>query len=161
MRKHAIISDCGAYRYRLGRTWDEELRTLAFVMLNPSTADAEEDDPTIRKCIGFGQRLGFGSIEVVNLFAYRATYPRMLKSAGYPAGPENDGHIGEVCAGAGLVICAWGVNARGLSQPAHVLRILREMHVQPHYLDLSIDGIPCHPLMLPYSLTPQPWNPAC
>ena len=74
----AVVSDDGLYRYILTRTWDRSLPALVFCMLNPSTADATVDDPTIRKCIGFAQRLGYGGIIVVNLFAYRATKPREL-----------------------------------------------------------------------------------
>ena len=87
IRKEAVISDCGAYRYHLARIWEEgpqhsglrhlwRPKNLAFVMLNPSTADAYEDDPTIRRCIGFGQRDAFDSITVLNLFAGRATKPK-------------------------------------------------------------------------------------
>ena len=76
MMKGAVISDCKRYRYRLWRIWNGSQSRLVFVMLNPSTADGEQDDPTIRKCVGFAERLGYGGIEVVNLFAWRATDPR-------------------------------------------------------------------------------------
>lgn len=72
MRSHAVLSEDGVYRYRLTREWGENLdacKRVCFVMLNPSTADASKDDPTIRKCIGFATRLGFDALEVVNLFA--------------------------------------------------------------------------------------------
>ena len=85
----ALLSSCGTYRYRLWRYWHTEREPLIFIMLNPSTADAMQDDPTIRKCIGFAKRLGFGGIEVVNLFAYRATDPRDLRANGYQVGPDD------------------------------------------------------------------------
>lgn len=74
----AVISDDGRYRYRLWRTWAPELPRMAWIMLNPSTADAEVDDPTIRRCVGFAKREGCGGIEVVNLYAYRSTDPSVL-----------------------------------------------------------------------------------
>ena len=85
--KRATISEDGLYRYALSRTWEGPIWSLAFIMLNPSTADATEDDPTIRKCIGFAQRNGCNAIEVVNLFAFRATDPNDLRRAGYPVSP--------------------------------------------------------------------------
>ena len=91
-RKQAVLSDCGTYRYRLWRKWGCG-SPLLFVMLNPSTADAEVDDATIRRCLGFADAHGFGELEVVNLYAYRATDPADLKRAGYPVGPDNDAHI--------------------------------------------------------------------
>lgn len=163
MQKTATISDCQRYRYRLGRRWDGG-KVLVFVMLNPSTADAELDDRTIRRCIGFARSHVFGAIEVVNLYAYRATKPLDLKTAGYPVGPENDRHIAEVCAGdpVGAVCLAWGDNAAGLARAGEVLALLRENGVQPMALELSQRGIPRHPLMLrsdsrlaPFALEPR------
>ncbi len=149
----AFISHCGQYRYVLRRSWDVGLPALGFIMLNPSTADASEDDPTIRKCIGFAQRLGFGAIAVTNLYAYRATKPVALKAGGYPRGPENDAWIERVARETSATVCAWGVNARNLSRPREVLGLLREAGVQPKALRLTDDGIPWHPLMLPYTCT--------
>lgn len=151
MHKAATISDCGAYRYRLSRTWAVQHATMAFVMLNPSTADADVDDPTIRKCIGFATRSGYGGIEVVNLYAYRATDPKNLRAAGYPVGPDNDEHTEAVCRQATTVVCAWGVNAEGLSRPAEVLRMLKGWGIKPRALRINQRGTPLHPLMLPYS----------
>ena len=137
----------------LGRSWDIGLPSLAFVMLNPSTADADQDDPTIRKCIGFADRLGYGGIEVANLFGFRATDPTVLKKAGYQVGPENDYWLRRMIHGGQPVVCAWGANARGLSRPAEVLGIIRRDSGRPMALALTDDGIPRHPLMLPYSCT--------
>src|SRR5262245_19133112 len=91
--KEALISPCGLYRYWLTRTWDNSLRRVCWVMLNPSTADAEQDDPTIRRCVGFARSWGAGGIIVVNLFAFRASDPKALLRAADPVGPDNDGHI--------------------------------------------------------------------
>ena len=151
----ATISDCGAFRYRLWRYWQGD-KPLVFVMLNPSTADANADDPTIRKCIGFAKRYGYGGIEVLNLYAYRATKPADLKAAGYLVGPDNDKHFQAVIDSqmeAGRTenwICAWGANARGLVRPLDVLEMLRMNGVRPRALHFTNDGIPAHPLMLSY-----------
>jgi hypothetical protein len=120
-------------------------------MLNPSTADADQDDPTIRKCIGFADRLGFGAIVVANLFAFRATDPANLRRAGYLVGPENDHAIAAAARDSNLTICAWGAHARGLARPGEAHAILRGIGVTPKALDLTADGIPRHPLMLRYS----------
>jgi hypothetical protein len=157
MKRSAVISGCGAFRYVLTRNWtDDTASVLLFVMLNPSTADAGIDDPTIRKCIGFAQRLGYGGIEVVNLYAYRATDPRALKTAGYQVGPDNDRYTMAAIRRAANVALAWGANARGMIRPDIVLRMVREAGVTPMALRRLADGVPEHPLMLPYTCTLQP-----
>lgn len=153
MHRSAVISECGQFRYLLRRSWNVSRPALGFVMLNPSTADADQDDPTIRKCIGFAERLGFGAIVVANLFAYRATDPSDLRRAGYPVGEENDYWINRAARDAEAVVCAWGVNARKLARPYEVLAVLRAARRPAHALRLTSDGIPCHPLMLPYTCT--------
>ena len=125
-------------------------------MLNPSTADAHEDDPTIRKCVGFAKRLGYGGIEVLNLFAFRATDPKQLRAASYPVGPENDLIITNKLHSLGLhergiVICAWGANAKNLQRPQQLRTHLALSGVRLRALALTKDGIPSHPLMLPYT----------
>lgn len=92
-RAGAILSACGTYRYHLWRLWDKALPVMVFVMQNPSTADASHDDPTIRKCIGFAKRHGYGGISVRNIFALRATDERILLTHHDPFGPENDAHL--------------------------------------------------------------------
>ncbi len=103
----ASFSTCGRYRYLLTREFGGEL-TCLFVMLNPSTADAVHDDPTIRRCIGFAKREGFGRLEVVNLYGYMATKPADLFSCGEPVGDGNDEAIAEALGRADLVVAAWG-----------------------------------------------------
>lgn len=153
MKRYAVISPRETFRYILGRSWDIGLPSLTFVMLNPSIADAAQDDPTIRKCIGFAARLGYGGIEVTNLFAFRATDPALLRRGGYQVGPENDYWIRRAIHGGQPVVCAWGAHARGLSRQADVLGIIRRDSARPMSLALTEDGIPRHPLMLPYSCT--------
>lgn len=157
MNYSATISPCGVYRYRLGRRWGEGAG-LVYVMLNPSTADANQDDPTIRRCIRFAQSNGFDAIDVVNLYAFRATSPADLKRAGYLVGPENDQHILDATRGQ-QVCLAWGANASGLTRPAEVLKLLRGIHVEPQCLWATRSGHPQHPLMLPASCRLRPFAP--
>jgi hypothetical protein len=155
----ATISDCGKFRYRLGRRWAEGGLTLAYVMLNPSTADAEQDDATIRRCIGFAKAHDFNALEVVNLYAYRATDPVDLRKAGYPVGPENDCHIIQALAECHAVCVAWGANVAGLERPQIVLPMIRQVMTTVFCLGITRSGYPAHPLMLPSSRRLQPFAP--
>lgn len=161
----AIISPCGLYRYRLEREGRGDGAT-AIIMVNPSTADATQDDATIRKLRGFGDRYGWGKLIVGNLFAYRATDVRELGRVDDPVGrPENWHHLTEMIGEADRIVVAWGpVN----KQPKHLRDTWRDI---PHLASqwgkglFSIGppakgGHPCHPLMLPYALELQPWHPA-
>jgi len=153
----AVLSECGAYRYRLERRWDEG-KPLNFVMLNPSTADANADDPTITRCITRAQRLGFPALVVTNLFAFRSTQPMALRKAADPVGPENDGHLLEVALGAGMVLCAWGFHGALNGRGVEVESLLRDWGADLYALKLSQAGWPCHPLYLPYELEPMPYG---
>lgn len=149
MIKTAEISECGQYRYRLSRRWGDG-KALAFIMLNPSTADANIDDASIRKCIGFAKINGFNAIDVVNLFAYRATKPSDLKAAGYPVGDQNDSHISDCIETAGKVVMAWGMNAHGRTRVDEVVALIKAKNIKPYYLKLTTSNVPSHPLMLSY-----------
>jgi hypothetical protein len=121
----AVLSDCGEYRYELRRTWgadDEPL--VCWVMLNPSTADADQDDPTIRRCISFSNRWGFGRLVVVNLFARRATDPKELLHGGDPVGSANDASTLAAALEADRVIAAWGAHGSFLNRAARVTDLL-------------------------------------
>jgi hypothetical protein len=96
------------YRYLLWRQWDRDLPRVAFLMLNPSQADAVKNDQTISNCIAFARHLGFGGMDVVNLFAYRTSDPRVLKKIPDPVGAKNDLFIGDACRRADQTIVAWG-----------------------------------------------------
>lgn len=159
MIRTATISPCGQFRYRLGRRWSEG-RTLLFVMLNPSTADAEVDDRTIVRCIGFAQAEEFGALEVVNLFAFRTPKPAALKAAGYPVGPDNDAHIKAEARAADTVCLAWGAHGAGLHRRGEVLELLRGTGKQPWCLALTEGGEPAHPLMLRSSCRLMPFEGA-
>src|SRR5215831_11056020 len=111
LERDARISDCGRYRYLLRRTWDHSKPRALFVMLNPSTADAEIDDATIRSCIRLSRERGYGSFEVVNLYAWRATDPEELPTPPSMAlGSENPHILNDAIARADTVICAWGAH---------------------------------------------------
>lgn len=133
----------GRYRYLLWRRW-AEADSLLFIMLNPSTADAAQDDPTIRRCIGFARRWGFGGVEVVNLFAWRATLPRELAKARDPVGPHNDRAISLAVARSRAVIAAWGVHGALGDRDAQVAQLLAATRLR--CLGLTRDGAPRHPL---------------
>ncbi len=108
MTKNAVISEDQLYRYSLERVWDTSKPTVLFICLNPSTADAKTDDPTVRRMIGFAKQFGFGRLLVGNLFAFRATKPSDLLAANAPIGPENDTYLSKMANEAHTIIAAWG-----------------------------------------------------
>ena len=158
MIKTAEISPCGRYRYLLTRSWDESSGQCVFIMLNPSTADGWQDDPTIRRCIGFARAWGYGTLQVVNLFAWRATDPREIgncyEAGGDPVGPESDKYISLTVARAEFTVCAWG--AQGIERGQEVRRILSAAKL--HHLGLTQRGMPKHPLYLRKDTKPIEWK---
>lgn len=144
VKSDAGLSGCGAYRWWLSRHWDDERPTCAWVMLNPSTADALFDDPTIRRCVGFSRRWGFGGLVVVNLYAYRVTSPHALRLADDPVGPLCDEAIRVHCRGR-VAVAAWGALVQ-LRRAAEVLALLREEAAGVVCLGLTRGGQPLHPL---------------
>lgn len=149
--KSAIISECGQYRYWLERYWGPGEMLLPFIMLNPSTADDEQDDPTIRRCMSFARRDGYVGIIVVNLYAFRATNPAALLIANDAIGPLNADYIWKVAAEAAKypvpVVCAWGT--KGALDPDHVRNVtvaMRGHGAQLVCLGKTNDGHPRHPL---------------
>lgn len=150
----AVISGCGKYRYTLDRQWGYNgLKPVLWVMLNPSTADANEDDPTIRRVRGFSKAWGYDGFTVVNLYAYRATSPVMLKMAEDPVGPDNDESIRMAAANAARVVCAWGQPGPQRERASRVLQMLSEISGTLYMLRQNENGQPAHPLYLPKSLT--------
>lgn len=161
----AIISPCGRYRYRLDRADVFGNFTTAVIMVNPSTADATNDDATIRKLIGFRDRKAWGNLIVGNLFAYRATDVRELATASDPVGPDNDYRLCEIFLDAQQVIFAWGPRSklpkRLRERWREVDALARKMHCNPMSIGAPAKDLqPCHPLMLPYTHELQPWPPA-
>jgi hypothetical protein len=158
----AVLSDCGHYRYLLGREWGDG-PTAVFVMLNPSTADGMRDDPTIRRLAGvngFARRWGCGALLVANLYAWRATDPAELWTADDAVGPENDAHLVAAAAVAaetdGPLVGAWGANAKP-DRIADVLALPGMDRLTA--LAVTKSGQPRHPLYLKADLSPQPWTP--
>lgn len=141
----------GDHRYSLYRSWSTGARSVCWVMLNPSTADADEDDPTIRKCVGFSKQWGFGSIDVVNLYSFRSKSPKALKAAGFPNGPFADSAIRSVLGEyVDRVVCAWGTHARP-DRVAEVLAMIKESGHEMRAVRMTKAGHPGHPLYVPYS----------
>lgn len=155
----AVISECGKYRYRLWREVgpNTESRCL-FVMLNPSTADVFLDDPTIRRCRSFAFAFGHGTLDVVNLFAFRATEPNDLMTAPFPVGPNNDQHILSAAKDAALIVCAWGSHKAARTRGPAVRHMLEDSGHKLHYLAITPKGIPYHPLYLAGGLKPIAWE---
>jgi hypothetical protein len=147
MKKFAVFSHDRNYRYLLGREWDINKPQITFVMLNPSTADANQDDRTLRKCINFAQSWGCGSLEVVNLFAYRATKPRDMRQVADPVGSQNNYYIQLATKRSALIIVAWGVNGSFKERNKEVLNLISGQ--QPLYcLGLTKHRHPSHPLYI-------------
>ena len=144
----AVFSEDGIYRYRLWRFWDDTTLPMVFVLLNPSTADTEADDPTIRRCMGFAKREGCGGIQVVNLFALRSTDPKALYSHPDPVGPDNDEALLAAAASATTVVAAWGVHGALHGRGDQVMTALRQAGVRLMALGRTKDGHPRHPLYL-------------
>lgn len=188
--KGAEISSCGSYRYRLWREWRNhpapsqwdmwtddtgkpvvdgageqlgEPKRCVFIMLNPSTADGDQDDPTIRRCVGFASMWGFDRLEVINLFAHRATDPKSLLALGHqddPVGPRNQDAFKAVLFPhrlVGRVICAWGAHGGHLGQDETALGWIGDC--ERHALGLTSKGHPRHPLYLPRDAGLTPFRP--
>ncbi|MFC4553615.1 MULTISPECIES: DUF1643 domain-containing protein [Halorussus] len=155
-RSRAVLSDDREYRYRLTRTWDVNKPTLAFIMLNPSTADETDDDPTIRRCLGYAKDWGYGSLVVGNLFAYRATKPRELHDHPNPVGPENDDHLRAICDDAEMVVAAWGTDGSLQNRGREVAALL---DADLYALNTTKDGHPNHPLYQPKDAEPEEFKP--
>lgn len=157
----AILSDCGQYRYHLWRIWDDCLPVMVFVMQNPSTADATEDDPTIRRCIGFARREGFGGISVRNVFALRATDERELLVHPDPFGPENEQHLlaARNCSMLTRLVVAWGERLGGKRLRHHYQHAANCLIIQkPYCLGVNRSGEPKHPLYLRADAELVPWK---
>lgn len=153
----AVISDCGRYRYTLHREWLGGAGLCMFVMLNPSTADAYKNDPTIRRCVKFAQRWGFHEMTVGNLFALRSPHPKELLAADDPVGPENDLWLDRLATAADRHVMAWGAFAAAPARAAEVLG--RHAWYTPVCLGTTVDGSPKHPLARGKHRVPDDFEP--
>lgn len=152
MTSGAIISACGRYRYRLWRPGDPSKPRIVWIMLNPSKADAKKDDPTIKRVRSFSTAWGFGRIDVVNLFGYRATEPAELRTVQDPIGTMNDTHLIRAVEGADLILLAWGNPGSLMGRSKDVLNLLRDYPLW--HLRKTQQNQPEHPLYLPGILVP-------
>lgn len=157
----AIISSCKKYRYQLHRKLTgHEIKAgpALFIMLNPSTADAENNDPTIRRCIGFAKSWGCTDLFVCNLFAFRATNPKELLKEKDPIGPENDRLLRQTLHISGYVIAAWGNHGTLFGRDKEVIKLLDTDWLKIRALQLTKKGNPSHPLYLKKNLQPFIWE---
>jgi len=147
----AVFDKAGKYRYSLSRIWNAKGAKAAFVMLNPSKADATLNDPTITRCIGFAEKMGCGSLEVVNLFAYRTAYPKELRVCASPIGKLNDQYISAAVETANFVVVAWGNWGQLHGRDQEVLQLVASK--SPVFcFGITGKGHPRHPLFLSYEV---------
>jgi len=146
------------WRYLLWRRWDAEKPVANFLMLNPSTADEQQLDPSCSRARDFAERWGYGALIVTNLFAWRATDPEVMKHALDPVGRSNNQAILRAARQCGVVVCAWGNHGSHLERAATVVANLRGVGVPLHALKFTGQGEPAHPLYLPATLRPVPWK---
>lgn len=157
---NAIISVCGEYRYTLTREFNllySKRASVLFVMLNPSTADSEMNDPTIRRCLGFAKKWDCAKLTVVNLYAFRATDPIELFKAKDPVGVENNSHLRNELAFHGGAICAWGNNAKE-NRVREFTQMAKKAGTKLWHLGLTKGGQPRHPLYIKASQKPILWE---
>lgn len=153
----AVYSPCETYRYSLTRSWDPAATKVMFVMLNPSTADERQNDPTVERCEQRARRLGYGAFQVTNIFAFRATDPRQMKAAADPEGPLNLRVLTEGVRCADHIIAAWGTHGAHRDQGPRIAQMLAATGAPLFHLGLSKHGHPRHPLYLPYRQKPEAW----
>lgn len=178
MSNDAVISADGWYRYRLERDVEYQFgqqpgglgtyaATIAFIMVNPSTADASADDPTIRRCLGFARREKCWKLVVGNLFAFRATDVKDLtRKAQDPVGRDNDHYLRQIAREARLIVLGWGPLAKQPPLLRHQWRhVVGTMQAERPdatplmCLGVAKDGHPRHPLMLAADAPLEPWYP--
>ena len=149
----AVFDPSGHYRYWLRRIWDSHRPVLNFIMLNPSTADETQDDPTVARCRRYAERWGFGTLIVTNIFAYRSTDPRGLMQVPDPIGSDNDQYLLQGAAQADRRIVAWGTHGQYHNREMSVLTLLTAYPVMA--LGITQGGSPRHPLYLRADAQPQ------
>lgn len=156
MKGGEITDSTNVYRYALWREWSLENPKLVFVLLNPSQATASLDDPTLRRCIAFAKNWGYGSLEVVNLFAIRSPKPQHLQSAADPIGPECDRYLLSAVARAKQIVIGWGNWGQLYQRDRAVLELIAS-YAPLYCLGKNQTGQPCHPLYLRKDVKPFPF----
>lgn len=155
----AVYSPCMAYRYDLVRIWDTGAPRALFIGLNPSTATEIDNDPTVERCERRARAMGYGAFRMGNIFALRATDPKVMRAHSSPIGSETDAYLTAAAVWANLIVCAWGAHGVHHGREGDVIALLRQIGKPLHVLGLTRAGAPRHPLYLPYSAAPQPWMP--
>ncbi len=151
MESSARFSDCRLYRYELWRIWENSKNYCMFIGLNPSIADETLNDPTVRRCIDYAQRWGYGALCMTNIFAYRATDPNVMMKIEEPIGFDNDRTLKTLSSAAGIVIAAWGKHGSHINRGKQIIDMIPSLHC----LKRNGDGSPAHPLYLKKTLEPQ------
>lgn len=161
--RSATFANDGMFRNTLLRMWDPSLPRVVFIMLNPSTADAEKDDQTIRTLIAFAQLWGYGSLMVVNLFTLRATDPKEMKKHPCPQGPDCERSIEEALDHPSTTLCvlAWGQHGSHLGQDRKILDLIMSRkwrwHMGVKCFGRTKAGFPKHPLYLRRDTKLEDW----
>ena len=154
IKKSAIFSPCETYRYSLTRVWNDKRKSIIFIGLNPSTADENNDDPTIRKCMHYAYQWDFGGLIMVNLFAFRATHPNDLKKSKLPVGKNNNHFIINSIKESEMTIVAWGNDGQLYGRDKEVLKLISN----PMCLNINKTGQPAHPLYQKNDASPKTYN---
>ena len=155
----AQFSRCRRWRYLLWRRWDRARPVANFLMLNPSTADEFKLDPSCTRARNYAERWGYGGLIVTNIFGWRATDPKVMRSVKDPVGRGNDAAIVRAAREAAIVVCAWGTHGEHLLRGERVVQMLAGHGIKLHSLRVTAGGHPCHPLYLPQTLTPAGFPP--
>lgn len=165
VQRSANFSPCRTWRYSLTRSWGSNaaglIEPLVVVGLNPSTADETQDDPTIRRCMGFAERWGFGALLMLNMFAYRSTDPGVIYDLDVETaiGPDNNACLAKLAEGR-TVLAAWGRHGRTVNplREIAVWGLLQEVGAELVCLGTNKDGSPAHPLYQPKDAKRVPWR---
>lgn len=157
IRRCAQFDATGQYRYQLTRHWDDTRPGLAFIMLNPSYADHQQDDPTLRRCTRLAQQWQYGSLIVVNLFAYCTASPPVLKTVDEPIGKENNRFILQGCQTAEHILLAWGNWGSLHDRDRTVLKLVAPYRDRLYCLAINRTGQPRHPLYVPQNTQLRSW----
>jgi hypothetical protein len=158
IRRSAYFDQTGQYRYWLTREWDTARPTIALIMLNPSRADHQHDDPTLRRCIKLAQQWQYGRLTVVNLFAYCTASPPTLKAVPEPIGDANDQHILQACELVDQIVLAWGNWGSLYGRDQAVLELLQPCRDRLTCCGYNRTGQPRHPLYVPRQTQLQPYH---
>ncbi|MEM8810634.1 MAG: DUF1643 domain-containing protein [Cyanobacteria bacterium P01_G01_bin.38] len=162
IERSAIFDPTGQYRYSLERRWPAkssmDRRKVTFIMLNPSRADAKQDDPTLRACMQFAQVWGYNVLEVVNLFAYCTADPKVLKTVNEPIGVECDHALINAADTAAQIILSWGNWGTLLGRNQAVLQLLNPYASKLFCLGINQSGQPRHPLYIKRTQSPAQWQ---